>query len=61
MYALANRMNILRQITSNVPENYIKVGTKKDFCWTDQKEKLISGPLEVLERSYRLSSRLGYF
>lgn len=47
MYALANRMHILEQITSNLPENWIKAGTKKDSCWTDQAGKLNSGLREV--------------
>lgn len=46
MYALANRMHILRQITFNLPENWIKAGTEKDSCWTDQSGKLNSDPVK---------------
>lgn len=60
MYALANRMHILRQITFNLPENWIKAGTEKDSCWTDQSGKLNSGPCEV-GRPFNVSSTLGHF
>lgn len=48
MYALAKKMQILRQITSNLARTGSKLA-QKSSCWADQAGKLNSGSLEVRE------------